>query len=147
MRTNSTQLCSSVVVIGLALSGLAWGAAPQPNAGWWMLDEGSGTVAQDRSGNGRHGTIEGAPPWTRPGWEGWGACLKFGGDAARVNVESFDVTGTGITLAGTTGRESRMISAESTRKSCANPEERRAAKTTIKTGSRRANHAYSNVHV
>ncbi len=29
----------------------------------WTLDEGSGAVANDSSGNGRNGTIDGTPDW------------------------------------------------------------------------------------
>ncbi len=31
--------------------------------GWWRLDEGTGTVAHDLSGNGRHGELVGGPAW------------------------------------------------------------------------------------
>ena len=65
----------------------------------WPFDEGSGTVAHDASGNGHDGSFEGSPQWTSPGWNGIGWCLQFGGDNDRVTVESFDLTGSGITLA------------------------------------------------
>jgi len=55
--------------------------------------------AQDGSGNGHHGTVEGSPAWISPGWDGSGTCMQFGGDNQRITVESFDVTGSGITLA------------------------------------------------
>jgi hypothetical protein len=49
--------------------------------GHWKLDEGSGTVAKDASGNGNHGTLEGVPVWV----EGvLGRALQFTGDD-RVN--------------------------------------------------------------
>jgi len=67
--------------------------------GHWQLDEGSGTIARDSSGNSHHGSIEGSPTWTSPGWEGWSWCMQFGGDNDRITVESFELTGTGITLA------------------------------------------------
>jgi len=87
-----------VLILGFAVASVANGAAPVPNAGWWKLDEGSGTIAHDSSGNGRHGSVEGAPTWASLGWEGWGGCMRFGGDNDRITVESFDVTGSGITL-------------------------------------------------
>jgi hypothetical protein len=55
--------------------------------------------AQDGSDNGRNGTVEGSPAWVSPGWDGSGACMQFGGDNDRITVESFDVTGSGITMA------------------------------------------------
>ena len=55
--------------------------------------------AQDGSGQGHHGTVEGGPTWVSPGWDGTGACMQFGGNDHRITVESFDVTGSGITLA------------------------------------------------
>jgi hypothetical protein len=33
-------------------------------AGWWKLDETSGSVAADASGNGNHGALVGNPSWT-----------------------------------------------------------------------------------
>jgi len=45
-------------------------------AGYWSLDEGSGTVAADSSGNGNHGTLLGSPTWTA-GING--SALDFGG--------------------------------------------------------------------
>ncbi len=32
--------------------------------GWWKLDEGSGTITEDASGNGHHGTLVSSPAWT-----------------------------------------------------------------------------------
>ncbi|MHC4498241.1 MAG: LamG-like jellyroll fold domain-containing protein [Planctomycetota bacterium] len=92
-------LFSFVLAMVFLLASLANGAAPVPTAGWWKLDEASGTTANDSSGNGRHGSVEGSSTWASPGWEGWGACMRFGGDSDRITVESFDLTGSGITLA------------------------------------------------
>jgi hypothetical protein len=77
----------------------------------WQLDNNT----DDSSGNGRNGTIEGAPTWSTPGRDGTGACMRFGGDSDRITVDSFDVTGTGITLAAwinpvTFKNDARMIS-------------------------------------
>lgn len=71
--------------------------------------------ANDSSGNGHNGTVEGAATWTSPGWDGTGACMKFGGDSDRITVESFDVAGSGITLAAwikpsTFKNDARMLS-------------------------------------
>jgi hypothetical protein len=67
--------------------------------GYWPMDEGSGTVAHDRSDNGHDGTLENGPEWTGESRMGKGA-LSFDGTDDRIIVESFDVEGgTGITLA------------------------------------------------
>lgn len=50
----------------------------------YELDEGSGAVAGDSSGNSRDGTISGAT-WTTPGADGTGAALLFNGVAGEVN--------------------------------------------------------------
>ncbi len=84
------------------------------NAGlvaYYKLDEN----ADDSSGNGHNGTVEGAAGWVSPGQDGTGACKQSGSDDARITVESFDVTGTGITLAAwinplTFMNDARMIS-------------------------------------
>ena len=50
----------------------------------YELNEGSGTVAGDSSGNGRDGVISGAT-WATPGFNNTGACLLFDGAAGEVN--------------------------------------------------------------
>ncbi|MHC4580679.1 MAG: LamG-like jellyroll fold domain-containing protein, partial [Planctomycetota bacterium] len=55
--------------------------------------------ASDSSGNGHNGTVEGAPIFVAPGWDGTGACMQFGGDSDRITIEPFDLAGSGITLA------------------------------------------------
>ncbi|MHC4628775.1 MAG: sugar-binding protein, partial [Planctomycetota bacterium] len=55
--------------------------------------------ANDSSGNGHNGTVEGAPIFVAPGWDGTGACMQFGGDSDRITIEPFDLAGSGITLA------------------------------------------------
>ena len=71
--------------------------------------------ARDGSGNGHNGSVEGGPTWVSPGWNGIGACMQFGSADDRITVESFDVTGSGITLAAwikpsLLTNDSRMIS-------------------------------------
>jgi hypothetical protein len=44
--------------------------------GWWRFDEGSGSVANDSSGNGNNGTINGNPKWV-VGY--FGSALEFDG--------------------------------------------------------------------
>ncbi len=61
--------------------------------GWWKFDEGSGTVANDSSGNQRNGTIYGNPTWQTTGSPvGNSGYLKFDGldDYVDVNYISRD---------------------------------------------------------
>jgi len=66
-------LVSFVFVLSVVLTG----PAKAELVGWWKLDEGSGTVANDSSGFGRHGTI------IEPIWETgrFGSALKFEGSS------------------------------------------------------------------
>jgi hypothetical protein len=71
--------------------------------------------ANDISGNGHNGTIEGAPMFVTPGRDGTGACMQFGGDEDRITVDSFDLMSTGVTLAAwiqpfTLMDDARMVS-------------------------------------
>ena len=93
MCRRMIYLISLVVVLSMA------GSASADLVAHWPFDEGSGTIAHDASGNGHDSSFEGSPQWTSPGWNGIGWCLQFGGDNDRVTVESFDLTGSGITLA------------------------------------------------
>ncbi len=72
-------------------------AAQADLVGLWRFDEGSGTVANDASGSGHHGTLVGDPLWT--GGKIGGA-LDFDGQDDVVEIGAFDVVGPGITLAG-----------------------------------------------
>ena len=64
---------------------------------WWMLDEGTGSTAIDRSGHGSHGAIRGDAQWVI-GYQG--TALEFGQD---VYVESL--------YAGITGSDPRTLCA------------------------------------
>ena len=66
--------CTTLLaVLFMALASVA----QEKPVGWWLFDEGEGTVAKDISGNGYDGTIVGAT-WT----EGqYGSALEFGGSA------------------------------------------------------------------
>ncbi len=54
-------------------------AADPDLVGWWKLDEGSGLVTEDSSGNGIEGTITDGQ-WMSPGWHGGGWCLELSND-------------------------------------------------------------------
>jgi len=80
-------LASCVLVLGLA------GGASAGLLAHWELDDGSGTAAQDSSGNGHAGTLLGDPQWV-DGAIGSGA-LSFDGSDGLVEVahdESLSIT-------------------------------------------------------
>ena len=62
--------------------------------GWWKLDESSGTIAADSSGQGKDGTVEGNPTWLPAGGMVDGA-LEFDGADDQVTV--YDAGDFGIT--------------------------------------------------
>ncbi len=72
------------VILVLAFSGSSSGEL----VAWWKLDDGSGTVAADSSGNGHDGTLLLDPQWV-PGK--YGGALEFAGlSGQRVEMEGFD---------------------------------------------------------
>jgi len=72
--------------------------AQDPGAGNLAVYYAMDNNAQDGSGNGHHGTVEGNAQFVSPGWDGTGAALQCGGVEDRITVPSLDVTGSGITL-------------------------------------------------
>ena len=62
-------------------------------AGYWRLNEGSGTSAADSSGNGNHGVLEGGPVWVS-GVSGTALQLDGVNDYVRINDSaSLDIAG------------------------------------------------------
>ncbi len=59
--------------------------------GWWKLDETSGSVASDSSGNARDGTTFGGPQWITGQLDG---ALQFDGDDDYVELPIGSVVGT-----------------------------------------------------
>jgi hypothetical protein len=81
--------------LGAQAAGVAdpWGGALP--VGWWTMDENTGVLAYDASGNGNNGTISGAT-WTQ-GKNG--PALSFDGDNDSSYVNSFTLTGaTAVTV-------------------------------------------------
>jgi hypothetical protein len=73
-------------LIYLVVCVFAFGLAGRASAellAQWKLDEGSGTIAADATGNGHDGTLEGNPEWV-VGY--YGGALKFAGSPDRVVV-------------------------------------------------------------
>ena len=73
------------VALALGLSIALAGTAQAELVGWWRFDEGSGTSAQDTSGNGSGGTLNGDPQWVT-GY--YGSALEFDGNGDYVDCGS-----------------------------------------------------------
>ena len=88
MRTAKlTLVCISLIVIGLILTGQSFAKLDLKNAaGIWLLDEGTGDMAYDSSGNGNDGTILG-PEWVKGQMS---SALSFDGVDDRVVIPDAD---------------------------------------------------------
>jgi hypothetical protein len=84
--------------------------------GWWKLDDGTGTIAVDSSGNGNKGTFVGDPEWVAGKF---GSALLFDGQGGeRVSLGNLDVESGAITITcwfnasnlDTPGNDPRMVS-------------------------------------
>ncbi|HNS22141.1 MAG TPA: discoidin domain-containing protein [Sedimentisphaerales bacterium] len=90
-RLVAWTLC--VFVASLIASPLAHAGDPAL-IGWWKLDDGSGDVATDSSGNGNHGTIVGPTAGLGPGGSVWlndsqrGTVISFNGTASGAYVRA-----------------------------------------------------------
>lgn len=78
-------MLKAILIIGFAVFMLS-GFARADVVGLWLLDEGSGGVVKDSSGNGNDGVIEDAE-WTTGRF---GSALKFDGETTRVVIPSSD---------------------------------------------------------
>ena len=81
---KKTLMTASVICISLMLAGIGYAYGPENVMGMWLLDENSGDMAGDSSGNGNDGMLNGGPVWV-PGV--FGSCLLFDGSN---NVEIAD---------------------------------------------------------
>jgi hypothetical protein len=72
MSKKLIYLVSFVLVLSMALTS----TTKAELVGWWRFDEGSGTIANDSSGNGNDGTFNGDPQWV-VGY--FGGALEFDG--------------------------------------------------------------------
>ncbi|MHC4631569.1 MAG: LamG-like jellyroll fold domain-containing protein, partial [Planctomycetota bacterium] len=90
-----------LLVLGLMVS-VAGADVTSDLVAWWALDDGSGMTAKDSAGHpgGPHdGALQNGPLWESADFKVGRGALKFDGIDDRIVVESFDLQGTGITLA------------------------------------------------
>ena len=77
---------------GSVVTGELWSFSTGRLIAWWKLDNGSGNIAVDSSGNGHNGTLMGDTSWV-DGIDG--GALAFDGDGDYVDIgkdQSFDIT-------------------------------------------------------
>jgi len=78
-RVDETQPDGSVI------AGETWSFDTGSLVAWWKLDDGSGAVAVDSSGNEHHGSLRGGATWAQ-GIDG--AALSFDGQTGYVHVDN-----------------------------------------------------------
>ncbi|MHC4327338.1 MAG: LamG domain-containing protein [Planctomycetota bacterium] len=79
------------LILGMGLIAASTGNAADPAlVGWWRLDETSGTIARDSSGNGNDGTLQGDPTWVVGKMAG---ALEFDGDGDYVDIGGVGISG------------------------------------------------------
>jgi len=111
-----THLFSMLTVL-LMLAVCAQAQNQDPDLlGWWKLDDGTGTVTADSSGNGIDGVFVGDPEWVAGKF---GSALLFDGQGGqRVSLGNLDVESGAISLTcwfkantlDTPGQDPRMVS-------------------------------------
>jgi hypothetical protein len=97
-------ICLLTFIVVLGTAGNAWAEL----VGYWRLDEGSGTIAYDSSGNGHDGTIEGDPQWVTGRS---GQALQFNGTDDYIDIalgagDYFATLNSGFTVAAWISRAS-----------------------------------------
>jgi hypothetical protein len=101
---NRKLICLLTFILVLGTGGNAWAEL----VGYWRLDEGSGTIAYDSSGNGHDGTIEGNPQWVA-GKNG--QAMEFDGTEDYIDIglgagDYFSTLNSGLTVAAWISRAS-----------------------------------------
>jgi len=96
--TRLTIICISCLILSLMFAGQGYADIdPETLLGAWLLDEGTGDVTEDASGNGHDGTLMGAPKWIAGRFSN---ALDFSGSSSYVdcgnaealNVEIFSIS-------------------------------------------------------
>jgi hypothetical protein len=84
-------ICAGFIIINLMFAGQSHAKInPENILGAWLLDEGTGNITTDASGNGNDGTLMGGPAWINGEF---GKALEFNGTSAYVdcgNAEAFN---------------------------------------------------------
>ena len=114
MSKKLILLTSYVLLLGLVTSE-AEGADPSL-VGWWTFDDGSGTTANDSSGNENHGTFNGDPQWVNGKF---GKALKFDGSSDYLAVpdsDSLDINGDQLSIVAWINGESWSLAKHIVRK-------------------------------
>ncbi len=92
--TRLTIICTSFIIVSLMFAGQSYAEIdPQTVLGAWLLDEGTGNIAEDASGNGNDGTLMGAPNWVA-GWSG--NALEFIGSGTYVDCGNAEALNVGV---------------------------------------------------
>jgi hypothetical protein len=87
--------CSSIAVVAMFIAGVLTASSdakidPETITGMWLFDEGDGDIAEDLSGNGNDGTLEGAT-WV----DGkFGKAIEFNGVSDYVDTGNDPITDT-----------------------------------------------------
>jgi hypothetical protein len=88
-QATAATLFATAIVIGLGAGATRQADAAVPTAGLvahWSFDEGSGTSAADRSGNGHAGTVQYGATWAAGAQCKLGACVQLDGSDDYVRV-------------------------------------------------------------
>jgi len=90
--TRLTIICISFIIVSLMFAGQSYAQIDSKTVlGAWLLDEGTGDITADASGNGNDGTLMGPPNWVAGKF---GSALEFTGSGTYVdcgNAEALNV--------------------------------------------------------
>ncbi|MHC4324270.1 MAG: LamG-like jellyroll fold domain-containing protein, partial [Planctomycetota bacterium] len=92
--TRLTIICISFIIVSFIFTGDSYAKVdPDTILGAWLLDEGTGDIAADATGNGNDGTLMNAPNWVA-GWSG--TALEFDGASTYVDCGNDETLNTGV---------------------------------------------------
>ncbi len=92
--TRLTIICISCIIVSLIFAGPSYADVdPGTILGAWLLDEGTGDITLDASGNGNDGTLMSAPNWVAGHF---GNALEFNGSSSYVNCGNAEALNTDV---------------------------------------------------
>ncbi len=97
MRRYLSEILALVIFIAFSAT-IATADLLEGLVAYWPMDEGSGDVAADASGNGYDATLLTGAQWATGAKVG-STAIEFDGTNGRLTAGTFDVVGSGITLA------------------------------------------------